>query len=69
MFILTDVLSFLGNMNIFFLRNKEFRLAICSDMVELCPFYQMGNPNSDQEGKLKQRSTGVTYREMQELVW
>lgn len=63
MFILNNVLSFLGNMNIFFLRNKKFRLAICSEMVELCPFYQMGNSNSNQEGKLKQRSTGIRYRD------
>lgn len=69
MFILNNALSFLGNINVFFLRDKKFRLAICSEVAELCPFYQMGNPNSDQKGKLKQRSTGVMYREMQEPFW
>jgi len=43
MFILNNALSFLGNMNIFFHRDKKFRLAICSETLEWCPFYQIGN--------------------------
>lgn len=50
-------------MNIFFLRRKKFRLAICSELAELCPFYQTGNPNSGQEGRVKQRGAGVVYRD------
>lgn len=68
MLVVSSALSFLGNMNIAFLGNEKFRGAICSEMERLCPFIQR-NPNPEQGGKVKTRSTGIRCRKKWELLW